>query len=170
MGVIKQKFSLLAPSNVAKLLANEVRESLIEAGLQESQISMLCMKIANQAKVQMKGEYTVMGGFSPEEQLLDTARKIMHELDERGELENLLGEESLDVSEPDLEDAYNAASSIVFVGSEKQINWARDIATKASEDIARAWKHSSFQLPTDAKWWIDNRGNIYQVLTNLKQK
>jgi hypothetical protein len=69
-------------------------------------------------------------------------------------------------SEPDLEDAYNAIDSITFIGSEKQINWARSIATKNSEQIASAWKKKDFKLPTSAKWWIENRENIYSALVN----
>lgn len=71
-------------------------------------------------------------------------------------------------SEPDLEDAYNAADSIAFVGSEKQINWAHSIATKNNEQIAKAWKKKNFKLPTSAKWWIENRDNVYSALLDLK--
>lgn len=168
MGVLKQKFSSLAPGKVATLLLEEVKESLAEAGLEESQILKLCTKVAFMAKKEMGGEYTVMGGYSAEEQLLGAARKLLYKLDESRELASLLEEEEAPpVSESDMEDAYNAADSLQFTGSPKQVDWARSIATKSSEDIARAWKVKSFDLPTSASWWIGNQNNIYEALISL---
>ena len=173
MGVIKKKFPLLATTKAAKLLSQEVESQLAESGLSAEQIESLCLKIAIAAKAKMNGEYTVMGGYAPEEQLLTAARKLMHELDEKEELETLLiGESETPKNSPaesDLEDAYNVADSIEFVGSEKQVNWARTIATNASESIACAMKERNLNLPCEAKWWIENRGDIEGALARLIQ-
>ncbi len=70
-------------------------------------------------------------------------------------------------SETELEDAQNVAESINFTGSDKQIKWAKDIAIKATEAIA-ASKLSISQIPTSAKWWIDNRYDISSALKAIK--
>ena len=62
-------------------------------------------------------------------------------------------------AEPDLEDALTWAECTEFQGSEKQIKWARDIASKNTTAIALAHKQGK-AIPTSAKWWIDNRNNI----------
>jgi len=63
------------------------------------------------------------------------------------------------VAENDLENAYQWADSADFEGSPKQINWARDIATKNCEYIVSLWEAG--EEPTlSAKWWIDNRQNL----------
>ncbi|MBW4514595.1 MAG: hypothetical protein KME11_05160 [Timaviella obliquedivisa GSE-PSE-MK23-08B] len=172
MGVIKHKFSLLAPGKVAQLLKEEVAQDLAVAGVSDKQIDILCLKITLAVKDKMKGEYTVMGGYPPNEQLLSAARALMHEMDERDELEALLEENDTPVdapvsepSEPELEDAYHVADSIQFVGSEKQVNWARSIATNNSRAIAQSGKFKS--LPTAAKWWIENRDDLYSALAGL---
>jgi hypothetical protein len=61
-------------------------------------------------------------------------------------------------SESDLEDAYQWVDTSL-TGSEKQVSWAKDIAFKHLEAIARTWKQGK-DVPTSAKWWIDNRNNI----------
>lgn len=172
MGVIKEKLPLLTQSKVAKRLTAEVESQFTEAGLNAAQISTIINKVVVMAKDNMDGKYTVMGGYSAEEQLFDKAKKLMFELDEQEKLEELLdefdsSEDSVSVAEPDIEDAYNTADTINFTGSEKQINWARSIATKSSEEIARAWKKKNFSLPGSAKWWIDNRNDIYSALLKL---
>lgn len=109
-------------------------------------------------------------GESPEAYIDRATRKRITYIDnnpdkfgnEKGEVE--VNDEP---AEPDLEDAYNAADSISLTGSEKQINWAKSIATKNNEQIARAWKKKDFKLPTSAKWWIENRDNIYSALMSL---
>jgi hypothetical protein len=64
-------------------------------------------------------------------------------------------------SESELEDAYNWASSLgSFDGSEKQKQWASNIAEKNITKIALAWKQGK-EVPISAKWWIDNRNNIW---------
>lgn len=166
MSVIKKKFPLLAVSKTAKLLAEEVESQLLESGLDSQQITAICQQVVAIAKAEMNGEYTVMGGYSPEQQLLTTSRKVLLRLDEKEGLETLL-EDSPVVAETDLEDAYNAADSIQFVGSEKQVSWARNIATNASESIALAMKKKDVLLPTSAKWWIENRSDIYTALIKL---
>lgn len=72
-----------------------------------------------------------------------------------------------EVSETAKEDAYQAIEGINFTGSEKQINWARDIAHKSADDIAKTWKNKHFNLPTSARWWIENRENIPGALNKL---
>lgn len=62
-------------------------------------------------------------------------------------------------SESDLEDALSWAECATFQGSQKQINWAKAIAAEHVMAIALAHKQGK-QVPTDAKWWIDNRDNI----------
>ena len=62
-------------------------------------------------------------------------------------------------SESDLEDAYNWVDSTTFNGSAKQVKWAKDIAHKNHEAIVLAWKQGK-KIPTEAKWWIENRANI----------
>ena len=66
---------------------------------------------------------------------------------------------SKEVSEPDTEDALHYIESLIFQGSEKQIKWAKDIALKNIEDVARALKLDK-SIPASAKWWIDNRNNL----------
>ena len=85
-------------------------------------------------------------------------------LDEIRSLESQSSE--CEPSESDLEDAYNAADCIKFAGSEKQIKWARDIATNNNREIS-ASKLSFNQLPVSAQWWIENRNNIYAALKGL---
>lgn len=72
-----------------------------------------------------------------------------------------------EVSESSKEDVYQSIESLDFVGSEKQIKWAKDIAHKATDDIAKAWRNKDFKLPTSAKWWIENKENIYGALIKL---
>jgi hypothetical protein len=45
-----------------------------------------------------------------------------------------------------------------FKGSEKQVKWAKDIARKNAGKIAQL-KAQGKTIPTDARWWIDNRSN-----------
>ena len=63
------------------------------------------------------------------------------------------------VSESDREDALNYVESLKFEGSPKQIKWATSIALDAVDDVAIALKNNK-KIPTSAKWWIENRGNI----------
>jgi hypothetical protein len=63
------------------------------------------------------------------------------------------------VAEPDKEDAFHYVEALSFVGSEKQILWAKDIAIKHLDDVALALKKNK-SIPTSAKWWIDNRNSI----------
>jgi hypothetical protein len=63
------------------------------------------------------------------------------------------------IVETDLEEAYQVIDAIKFEGSEKQINWAKDIAFKSQIEVARALKVNK-KIPTSAKWWIENRNNI----------
>lgn len=67
--------------------------------------------------------------------------------------------EASEVSEPDTEDAYHYIDSLKFQGSEKQNKWAKDIALKNVEAVARALQQNK-AIPTSSKWWIDNRNNI----------
>ena len=62
-------------------------------------------------------------------------------------------------AENDLEDALSWAECAEMQGSEKQIKWARDIASKNCNAIALAQK-KNLAIPTSAKWWIDHRHNI----------
>lgn len=64
-----------------------------------------------------------------------------------------------DVAEPDKEDAFHYVEALSFVGSEKQIKWAKDIVLKHLDDVALALKKNK-SIPTSAKWWIDNRNSI----------
>ena len=64
-----------------------------------------------------------------------------------------------EVAEPDIEDALHYVESLAFQGSEKQIKWAKDIALKNIDEVARALKLNR-SIPVKAKWWIDNRSNI----------
>lgn len=64
-----------------------------------------------------------------------------------------------EVAEPDKEDAFHYVEALSFVGSEKQILWAKDIAIKHLDDVALALKKNK-SIPTSAKWWIDNRNSI----------
>ena len=90
----------------------------------------------------------------------------IHEIIVSSVLKNLeaLGEEESyssepEVSEPDTEDALHYVESLVFQGSEKQIKWAKDIALKNLDEVAKALKLDK-PIPPSAKWWIDNRSNI----------
>jgi hypothetical protein len=80
-----------------------------------------------------------------------------------GKLEALNEDESYasesEVAEPDIEDALHYVESLAFQGSEKQIKWAKDIALKNIDEVARALKLNR-SIPVKAKWWIDNRSNI----------
>lgn len=62
-------------------------------------------------------------------------------------------------SESDLEDAYNWVDSTQFTGSPKQIAWAKSIAHNHHTAIVLAWRQGK-TIPTDARFWIDNRNNI----------
>ena len=62
-------------------------------------------------------------------------------------------------SESDLEDATNWVESAEFQGSEKQVKWAKDIASMHLQEIVSAWK-KEIEIPISAKWWIENRNNI----------
>jgi hypothetical protein len=68
-------------------------------------------------------------------------------------------EEEDPVSESNREDALNYVESLKFEGSEKQIKWAKSIAVRAIDDVAIALKNNK-KIPTSAKWWIENKGNI----------
>jgi hypothetical protein len=68
-------------------------------------------------------------------------------------------------SESDLEDAYNWVESSLN-GSPAQIKWAKDIAHKHQNEICIMWKKGK-EIPTSAKWWIDNRNGILQALGSL---
>ena len=175
MGVIKQKFSLLAPEKASKKLFEAWGDAMIDNGCSPEQANALCHKVAMMAYNGMNREYTVMGGYSPDEQLFTKAQQLLSELDDSGKLEEMLAEiqppqtqsDAIEVSGSDLEDAYNAADSISFTGSEKQINWARSIATNNDRAIALSGL-SLKQLPASAKWWIDNRNDVYTALEGLK--
>lgn len=78
-------------------------------------------------------------------------------------LEELKAEESFKKaaglpSEPELEDAYHWVECSL-VGSPKQVEWAKSIAHKHHIAIIRAQKAGK-QVPSCAKWWIENRSNI----------
>ena len=62
-------------------------------------------------------------------------------------------------SESELEDALHWVENTEFQGSQKQIKWAKDIALKHLQEIVSAWK-KGIEIPTTAKWWIENRNNI----------
>jgi DNA primase large subunit len=68
-------------------------------------------------------------------------------------------------SESELEDAYNWVESSLS-GSPAQIKWAKDIAHKHQNEICIMWKKGK-EIPTSAKWWIDNRNGILQALGSL---
>ncbi|USR93277.1 hypothetical protein NEA10_20755 (plasmid) [Phormidium yuhuli AB48] len=71
-------------------------------------------------------------------------------------------------SESDLEDAYHALDAIAFTGSPKQINWARSIALNGRDALAMLWKQGvDVKLPTQAAWWIENRGNLFVALRDI---
>jgi hypothetical protein len=174
MGVIKQKFSLLAPEKASKKLFEVWGNAMVENGCTLDQAKTLCYEVAMMAYNAMKREYTVMGGYSADEQLFDKAQQLLSELDESGKLEEMLAEmqkpqvqSAIEVAESDLEDAYHAADSIAFTGSEKQIKWAQSIATNNNRAIALS-KMPFKQLPTSAKWWIENRDDIHSALQGLK--
>ncbi|MFN9559458.1 MAG: hypothetical protein ACK56B_12880 [Dolichospermum sp.] len=63
------------------------------------------------------------------------------------------------IAENDREDALNYVESLKFEGSEKQIKWAKSIALNAIDDVVIALKNNK-KIPTSAKWWIENKGNI----------
>lgn len=128
MGVIQQRFSLLTHGKAVSELMERVGGLLQTNGLTERQTKMLCEKICQMARHQMGNKYTVMGGYSQVDQLVDKALDLMNQLDKEEKLEELVDEnseekskEKSEIAEPDLEDAYHVADSISFVGSEKQI-------------------------------------------------
>ena len=85
---------------------------------------------------------------------------VLKNLEALGEEESYSSEpEEPEVSEPDTEDALHYVESLVFQGSEKQIKWAKDIALKNLDEVAKALKLDK-PIPPSAKWWIDNRSNI----------
>lgn len=84
---------------------------------------------------------------------------LMAELDASEKVSTAIANDQGIPSESDLEDALNWAECAAFQGSEKQIRWARAIATDHIMAIAIAHKQGK-QVPTDARWWIDNRNNI----------
>ncbi|ATW59276.1 hypothetical protein Cl131_gp008 [Aphanizomenon phage vB_AphaS-CL131] len=81
---------------------------------------------------------------------------VLKNLEVMGEDESYTSEE---VSEPDTEDALHYIESLIFQGSEKQIKWAKDIALKNLDEVAKALRLDK-SIPISAKWWIDNRSNI----------
>lgn len=71
-------------------------------------------------------------------------------------------------SESDLEDAYHALDAIALTGSPKQIKWARSIAWNSRDALAMLWKQGvDVKLPTQAAWWIENRGNLLVALRDF---
>lgn len=61
-------------------------------------------------------------------------------------------------SETELEDCLHQMEAIQWQGSEKQIKWAKDIATQNLATISVAFrKNNNLKLPTSAKLWIENR-------------
>ena len=82
---------------------------------------------------------------------------VLRNLEDLNEDESYTSEP--EVSEPDTEDALHYVESLVFQGSEKQIKWAKDIALKNLDEVAKALKLDK-PIPPSAKWWIDNRSNI----------
>ena len=82
---------------------------------------------------------------------------VLKNLDSLKENESYSSSEG--VAEPDIEDALHYVEALSFVGSEKQIKWAKDIALKHLDDVSLALKRNK-SIPISAKWWIDNRNNI----------
>ena len=82
---------------------------------------------------------------------------VLKNLEVMGEDESYTSEVS--EPEPDTEDALHYIESLIFQGSEKQIKWAKDIALKNLDEVAKALRLDK-SIPTSAKWWIDNRSNI----------
>ena len=83
---------------------------------------------------------------------------VLRNLEALNEDESYISDES-EVAEPDIEDALHYVESLAFQGSEKQIKWAKDIALKNLDEVAKALRLDK-SIPTSAKWWIDNRSNI----------
>ena len=83
---------------------------------------------------------------------------VLRNLEALNEDESYISDES-EVAEPDIEDALHYVESLAFQGSEKQIKWAKDIALKNLDEVAKALRLDK-SIPTSAKWWIDNRNNI----------
>jgi hypothetical protein len=148
---------------------------MIENGCTEVEAQALCQKVVKLAYDAMNRNY-VFSSMSPEEQLFQNAQQLLCELDEEEKLEEMLNEirslesqsneSECEPSESDLEDAYNAADCIKFAGSEKQIKWARSIAANSNKAISLS--NLSFnRLPVAAKWWIENRNDIYAALKGL---
>lgn len=83
---------------------------------------------------------------------------VLKNLNALNEDESYVSETSA-LSETDTEDALHYIESLSFQGSEKQIKWAKDIALKNLDEVAKALKVNR-PISTSAKWWIENRNNI----------
>lgn len=92
------------------------------------------------------------------DQALTTKEQIIEAIEAAAETEELHQEAGIP-SPSEKEKALAWVQEAEFSGSEKQIKWAKDIASKHAEAIVFAWK-KGYAVPTSAKWWIENNRNI----------
>lgn len=149
-------------SRVIEIINSKI--SQLQEGLEEDMQALLqWFEFRNNARYWQQ----VKEKFSPSEMAEWVLENIVSELEKRNASSSFHKAAGVP-SESDLEDALNAAESIVFVGSEKQVKWAKDIAVKNHEKIAFAWKQKSdISLPASAKWWIENQRNLLAALLDL---
>ena len=99
------------------------------------------------------------------DQALTTKEQIIEAIEAAAETEELHQEAGIP-SPSEKEKALAWVQEAEFSGSEKQIKWAKDIASKHAEAIVFAWK-KGYAVPTSAKWWIENNRNIVVSLPLL---
>jgi hypothetical protein len=107
----------------------------------------------------IREESFIVSSVPIHESIFSSVLRNLNTLEEDKSYSSLEDASLEDVAEPDKEDALHYVEALSFVGSEKQIKWAKDIALKHLDNVALALKKNK-SIPTSAKWWIDNRNSI----------
>jgi hypothetical protein len=165
MGILKNRGAVKwtpAPELKSKVATKIKNELLSPDFVIQAQNEDEAKSYAKDAVVEAcRSVFVVDLGISQEEQLYNRAWLILKKW-ANGDDESYCyteAEEENPIAENDREDAIHYIASLDFIGSEKQIKWAKSIALNAVDEIAIALKNNK-KIPTSAKWWIENRGNI----------
>lgn len=167
-----KQMSLLAVPKAIKMMRDEFFNAL--GNLENDEKEYLIETVVKQCAEEKQNKYTLIGRYSAAEQLFDMAKKRFYQLDEDGILFDLLEQHQVetqktkdesDLSENDKEYLLNVICGSTFKGTQKQIEWAKDIAIYHLSSIPKDMTIQ--QIPTDANWWIENRNNIYSSIRKI---
>ncbi len=177
MGVIKGRYTSQHKFLVERKIFDEYVDGLVETGCDRDLVRVIAEKVTEDAARQSKGKFTLMGGYSPVEQLFEAAEKLLRQYDQDGTIDNLFDKqqeqkkkdkklrETFDIedhepnqkysAESDVEDVYAWLEATRFIGSPKQVKWAKDIVSRNPDVVISAWERRE-EPNTSSKWWIEN--------------